>query len=205
MRAYNLTSMRKTLTFFAMALVAAATLAQSPADETPARDAAGERAIYLPGEPRDLFRRGVELADSGATEEAKTIFRALILTYPELPEPYINLAALLAAEGETTKAAEAAEAAIRAHPLCRAAFDIEFQRDIGSYGAEVLTSNTPLTEVPPSGSRQAGVPQPPPDDPLQSGRLQIGSRETGEVYIGSRQTGSRQTGSRQTGSRQILT
>ncbi len=109
-------------------------------------------APYLASGPRELFSKGVELADRGAAEEAKTIFKALTLAYPDLPEPHINLAVLLADSGGTEESAEEIEAAMRAHPLCRAAFDLEFQRRMGPYSTTLLGTTTP----PPVAESPAG-------------------------------------------------
>ncbi len=147
--------------------VAAPYLAQEPVTATPAAP-----APYLASGPRELFAKGVELADRGAVQEAKTIFKALTLAYPDLPEPHINLAVLLAAEGGTEESAQAAEAAMRAHPLCRAAFDLDFQRQIGPFGATLLDavapapvaaptpapSPAPPVAAPPAARRPAALP-----------------------------------------------
>lgn len=129
-------------------LAAAAAPAQEPADEPRAAPTALVQGSDLASGPREMFLKGVELADRGAIEEAKTVFKALTLAYPELPEAHINLAVLLAAEGDEAEAADAAEAAIRAHPVCRAAFDLEFQRRISDYSATLLGTATPAASVP---------------------------------------------------------
>ena len=99
-----------------------------------------------------MFAKGVALIDRGAVQEAKTVFKALTLAYPELPEPHINLAVLLAAEDDFEGSAAEAEAAIMAHPICRAAFDLEFQRQIGPYSTAVLGSTQTPTPRPPARS-----------------------------------------------------
>jgi Flp pilus assembly protein TadD len=56
----------------------------------------------LKDNPRDAqvrFMRGVILADLGRTVEATLVFERLIQEFPELPEPYNNLAAIHAAQG----------------------------------------------------------------------------------------------------------
>ncbi len=124
-------------------LLAATALAQDPADVPTPAEPGADRASYLTSGPREMFQKGIELVDRGAIQEAKTVFTALTLAYPQLPEPHINLAVLLAAEGGEAEAAAAAEAAIRAHPVCRAAFDLEFQRQLGGYSATVLSIGEP--------------------------------------------------------------
>jgi Flp pilus assembly protein TadD len=69
-----------------------------------------------PREPRARFLRGVVATEEGRTDAAMTIFRALIEDYPELPEPYNNLAVLLAQRGEYESARLALETALRTAP-----------------------------------------------------------------------------------------
>jgi len=72
-------------------------------------------------EPRWRFLRGVLLAELGRTEEAATAYTALTQEYPELAEPYNNLAVLRAAQGRLDEARVALEAALRADPSHREA------------------------------------------------------------------------------------
>ena len=53
-----------------------------------------------PREPQARFLKGVLETEQGRTDAAIAVFRALIEDYPELPEPYNNLAVLLAQKGE---------------------------------------------------------------------------------------------------------
>ena len=66
-------------------------------------DEAMQRAdARLKDHPRDAqvrFMRGVILTEQGKPVEATTVFEALIQEFPELPEPYNNLAVLHAAQG----------------------------------------------------------------------------------------------------------
>jgi len=74
---------------------------------------------YLALKPRDpqmRFLRGVIQSDSGKTNEAISIFSRLIEEYPELPEPYNNLAVLYAGSGQFDKARTSLEMAIRTNP-----------------------------------------------------------------------------------------
>jgi len=69
--------------------------------------------------PRDVqlrFLKGVVLAELNSTEAAIEIFRALVQDFPELPEPYNNLAVLQAGTGSLDAARETLEGAIRALP-----------------------------------------------------------------------------------------
>ncbi len=118
--------------------------AQEPASPTPAETSAAP-APYLASGPRELFAKAVALAESGAVAEAKTLFKALTLAYPELPEPHLNLAILLADEGSVEESADAAEAAMYAHPICRAVIDLDFQHQLGLYSSSALGTGTPRT------------------------------------------------------------
>jgi tetratricopeptide (TPR) repeat protein len=69
-----------------------------------------------PRETQLLFLRGVAMADLKNIDSAILIFTSLTEEFPELPEPYNNLAVLYATEGELDKAKGALEAAIKALP-----------------------------------------------------------------------------------------
>ena len=74
---------------------------------------------YLLGKARDpqmRFLKGVILTESGKTQDAITTFRKLTEDYPELPEPYNNLAVLYAGQSQFDKARAALEMAIRTNP-----------------------------------------------------------------------------------------
>lgn len=74
---------------------------------------------YLVNKPKDAqarFLKGLILTEQVKTAEAITIFTALTEDYPELPEPYNNLAVLYAGQGQYDKAKQALEMAIRTHP-----------------------------------------------------------------------------------------
>jgi tetratricopeptide (TPR) repeat protein len=69
--------------------------------------------------PRDaqaLFKRGTVLARLNRDDEAIQQFVALTQTYPELPEPYNNLAALYAKHGRYDEARAALVTATQANP-----------------------------------------------------------------------------------------
>lgn len=74
---------------------------------------------YLAGKPRDpqmRFLKGVILRDTGKTAEAIATFTRLTEDFPELPEPYNNLAVLYAGQSQYDKARTALEMAIRTNP-----------------------------------------------------------------------------------------
>ena len=69
-----------------------------------------------PGDAAMRFQKGVMLADLGRTDEAIDVYDRLTQEYPALPEPYNNLAVLLAARGDYEQARAALESAIRDNP-----------------------------------------------------------------------------------------
>ena len=74
---------------------------------------------YLASRPKDpqmRFLKGLILAERNRVNEAITLFTKLTEDYPELPEPYNNLAVLYAGKGDYEKARESLEMAIRTHP-----------------------------------------------------------------------------------------
>jgi tetratricopeptide (TPR) repeat protein len=58
----------------------------------------------------------VILADQGKPAEAIAVFESLMRDFPELPEPYNNLAVLLAAQGRYEQARTLLQQAIDAQP-----------------------------------------------------------------------------------------
>lgn len=82
-------------------------------------DALAKADQYLAGKPRDpqmRFLKGVVLSDSGKTDEALTTFVKLTEDFPELPEPYNNMAVIYAAQNQFDKARVALEMAVRTNP-----------------------------------------------------------------------------------------
>lgn len=74
---------------------------------------------YLAGNPRDAqgrFLKGLILTEMGRNGEAIKLFTELTEDYPELPEPYNNLAVLYAAQADYERAKQSLEMAIRTHP-----------------------------------------------------------------------------------------
>src|SRR4051812_18363188 len=69
-----------------------------------------------PKDARARFLKGVILAEQNKNAEAIAVFNDLTEEYPELPEPYNNLAVLYANQGDYEKARKALEMAIRTHP-----------------------------------------------------------------------------------------
>lgn len=108
-------------------LLAAPLWAASPAvDEAQALIAKGqlEQALskldtHLGSAPQDAearFTKGLVLVRLNRNDDAAKVFGDLTRDYPQLPEPYNNLAVIYAQQGEYDKAREALEAALATHP-----------------------------------------------------------------------------------------
>jgi Flp pilus assembly protein TadD len=69
-----------------------------------------------PREPQARFLKGVIETEQGHADAAIAIFSALTEDYPELPEPYNNLAVLYAQKGELESARVALETALKSAP-----------------------------------------------------------------------------------------
>ena len=74
---------------------------------------------HLGSAPQDAearFTRGLVLVRLNRNDEAAKAFTDLTRDYPQLPEPYNNLAVIYAQQGEYDKARDALEAALATHP-----------------------------------------------------------------------------------------
>ena len=111
------------------ALVAALSLAAAHADEYSdvgqllragkLAEAQARVDRYLSAKPRDpqmRFMKGVIQRDTGRLADAIITFTKLTEDFPELPEPYNNLAVIHASLGQNEKARAALEMAIRTNP-----------------------------------------------------------------------------------------
>jgi Flp pilus assembly protein TadD len=75
--------------------------------------------IYITANPKNaqaMFMKGVLLAEQGRRDEAIRTFTEVTEKFPNLPEPYNNLAVLYADQGQFDKARKALETAIKTHP-----------------------------------------------------------------------------------------
>jgi ketosteroid isomerase-like protein len=108
----------------------------------------------LAQKPRDAqmrFFKGLILTEEGKSNDAIQVFLHLTEDFPELPEPYNNLAVLYASQGEYEKARASLEMAIRTHPsyatahenlgdvyakLASQAYDKALQLDSNNTGAQ---------------------------------------------------------------------
>ncbi len=104
-----------------------------------------------PRDPQVRFIKGLVFAEQGNTKEAIDIFLKLTQDFPQLPEPFNNLAVLYATQGEYDKARGALEQSIRTPPsyatayenlgdvyakLASQAYDKALQIDSGNAGAK---------------------------------------------------------------------
>ena len=74
-------------------------------------------------DPQMRFLRAIALTNDNKTEAAIIAFRQLTEEYPELPEPYNNLAVIYARQGDLDKARAALEAAVRNNPNYAVAYE----------------------------------------------------------------------------------
>jgi Flp pilus assembly protein TadD len=82
-------------------------------------DALKRADAFLSARPRDLqvrFLRAVVLIDLGRRPEAVQVLEQLTQEFPELPEPYNNLAVLAASEGGLQRAERLLQQALSAQP-----------------------------------------------------------------------------------------
>ncbi|MGY4828916.1 tetratricopeptide repeat protein [Sphaerotilaceae bacterium SBD11-9] len=81
---------------------------------------------FLASHPRDArmrFLKGLALSEQGRLVEASAIFVKLTEEFPELPEPYNNLAVLYSKQGQYDQARRALESAIRTNPSYATAYE----------------------------------------------------------------------------------
>ncbi|AXS80565.1 tetratricopeptide repeat protein [Dechloromonas sp. HYN0024] len=81
---------------------------------------------YLSSRPKDAqgrFLKGLIYTEMNKPAEAISVFTKLSEDYPELPEPYNNLAVLYAQQKQYDKARTALEMAIRTHPSYAIAYE----------------------------------------------------------------------------------
>jgi len=129
---------------------------------------------FLAAKPRDAqgrFLKGLILTEMNRPAEAIQVFAKLSEDYPELPEPYNNLAVLYASQGQYEKARTSLESSIRTHPsyatahenlgdiyakLASQAYDKALQLDSSNTGAK--TKLAMIGELIGGGTRTARAP-----------------------------------------------
>lgn len=95
------------------------TQAQALIEQGKAGDALQMLDKHLGKNPQDAearFMRGLALVRLDRSKDAIQVFADLTRDYPQLPEPYNNLAVLYAGQGDYEKARDALEAALATHP-----------------------------------------------------------------------------------------
>ncbi len=136
---------------------------------------------YLASSPQDAearFTRGLVLVKLNKTSDAIKAFADLTRDYPQLPEPYNNLAVLYAQQGDYEKARSALEAALATHPsyatahenlgdiyaaLAGAAYNRALSLDGANQGVRYkLSLISQLNGTPPPPAQQAAAPAPAP-------------------------------------------
>jgi tetratricopeptide (TPR) repeat protein len=129
---------------------------------------------FLKANPKDArgrFLKGLILTEQGKQADAIKLFTGLTEDYPELPEPYNNLAVLYASQGQYDKARSALEMSIRTHPsyatahenlgdiyakMASQAYDKALQLDKSNTAAQ--TKLEMIKELFSSGTRASGKP-----------------------------------------------
>ena len=96
--------------------LADATRLQADGRVEAALERVGAGLTAKPKDARLRFLKGVLLTDLKRNDEALAEFQRLTEDFPELAEPYNNIAALHAAAGRYDRSREALEAALRANP-----------------------------------------------------------------------------------------
>jgi tetratricopeptide (TPR) repeat protein len=138
--------------------------------------ALGKVDDYLANRPKDAqgrFMKGLILTELKRGGDAIAIFTKLTEDYPELPEPYNNLAVLYAQQKQYDRARAALEMAIRTHPsyaiayenlgdvyakLASQAYDKALQLDTSNAAAQSkLAMIRDLVSAPGGGSRPVNV------------------------------------------------
>ena len=76
-----------------------------------------------PKDPQARFLKGLIYTEQGNTKDATDIFLGLTKDYPDLPEPYNNLAVIYASQGQYEKARSSLEQSIRTHPSYATAYE----------------------------------------------------------------------------------
>jgi tetratricopeptide (TPR) repeat protein len=82
-----------------------------------------QHLVTRPRDPQMRFFKGLIQRDTGKPNEAIATFTALTEEYPELPEPYNNLAVLYAAQNQFERARAALEMALKNNPRYAVAYE----------------------------------------------------------------------------------
>lgn len=139
---------------------------------------------YISTKPKDAqgrFMQGLILTELGRSADAIAVFIKLTEDFPELPEPYNNLAVLYAQQKQYDKARTALEMAIRTHPsysiahenlgdvyakLASQAYDKALQLDSSNTATQTkLSMIKDLISTSKPGKPGAAAPQPAAETP----------------------------------------
>ncbi|GAA5181089.1 hypothetical protein GCM10025771_27110 [Niveibacterium umoris] len=118
----NLTALAvAALTFFAVPALAEPTLPEVQAlmkqGQLPAALEKVDQILAVkPKDPQARFTKGIILTEMNRLNDAAVVYQKLSEDFPELPEPYNNLAVIYASQRQYEKAKAALELAIRTHP-----------------------------------------------------------------------------------------
>ena len=110
----------------------------------------GERIAAKPQDVQARFMQGVILTELGRNEEAKAVFRQLTVEFPEVAEPYNNLAVLYAAGGDFDNARATLETAVRINPRYATAHE-----NLGDIYAQL--ANMAYANATAAGANSAGL------------------------------------------------
>jgi tetratricopeptide (TPR) repeat protein len=162
---------------------------------------------FLAGKPRDAqgrFLKGLILTEMNRPNEAIQVFAKLSEDYPELPEPYNNLAVLYASQGQYEKARVALESSIRTHPsyatahenlgdiyakLASQAYDKALQLDSSNTGAK--TKLAMIGELIGGGTRAARVPaRPEPTQTAEAAPAKVADAGKASALAGTAKSGA---------------
>jgi tetratricopeptide (TPR) repeat protein len=118
--------------------------------------------VALSQHPKDAqlrFIKGMILSEQGKSADAINIFQKLTEDYPELPEPYNNLAVLHASAGNYDKARVALERAIRTNPTYATAHENlgDVYAKLASQSYDKAMQLADPTQQPPQKSKLAMV------------------------------------------------
>ena len=156
----------------------------------PAMDKVDAVLKATPKDPQARFLKGLLLTEQKKTQEAIDVFTGLTQDYPELPEPYNNLAVLYASQGNYDKAKAALELAIHTHPsyatahenlgdvyaqLASRAYDRALQLDKNNTAAQAKLS---MVKDLFSTQKSATKPPPPKAEPAPVTPAKAGAQST---------------------------
>src|SRR5437879_6751150 len=175
-----------------------------------ARERVNQYLAQNPRDPKGRFIKGLILAEQNKGAEAIEVFAALSRDYPELPEPYNNLAVLYAAQGQYEKARQQLEMSIRTHPsyatayenlgdvytkLASQAYDKALQFDSSNSAAKNklslirdLMSSNPAPRASSASSETSPEPVRPPAAKAAAAKAQTAKTQTAEVQTANATT-----------------